>query len=367
MSPTLAAMTTSRTPQVLLVSGRPGLRAEVERLTAAVGVVLHWVPDVEAAGAHWWGAGLVLLGDDAAGRGVPRRRPGVVVLAADPVPDRAWRWAVDVGAEHVAVLPDAEPWLVDRLGDLVGGAERRAPLVGVVGGRGGAGASTLAAALASAATARGSVLLVDADPCGPGLDLLLGGETAPGLRWPDLVGVSGPVRPAVLLDALPVVEGISLLAWGPASGRGAEPGPGAVDALLRSARRSHDLVVVDLPRQGGVERAAALQRLDTVLVVVPAEVRAAVAATHVLPGLVAHVADVRLVVRGPSPAGLSADAVADVLELPLACSMRSQPGLAAQLERGGPPVRVGSRGPLASACRRLLDDLLVPDDVVGAA
>lgn len=360
-------MTTTRTPAVLLVTGRPGLCDEVERLAAAVGVTLRCVPDVEAAGAHWWGAGLVLLGEDAAGRGVPRRRPGVVVLAVEPVPDRAWRWAVGVGAEHVAVLPEAQPWLVERMGDLAGGAPRAAPVVGVVAGRGGGGASTLAAALACQATARGSVLLVDADPCGPGLDVVLGAESAPGLRWADLASVSGPVRPEVLREALPVAEGVSLLVRGAAGGRTAEPGPDAVDAVLGSARRSHDLVVVDLPRQDGPERAAALRRVDTVLLVVPAEVRAAVAATHVLPGLMAGVADVRLVVRGPSPAGLTAQAVADVLDVPLVCSMRSQPGLAAQLERGGPPVRTGSRGPLATACRRVLEELLAPHDVPGAA
>lgn len=349
-------MTTSPVPVVLLVSARARLVEEVQRLAAAAGADVRTVPDVEAAGAHWWDAALVLLGDDAAGRGVPRRRPGVVLLASGDVPDRVWRWAVDVGAEHVAVLPEAEPWLLERLGDLAAGSGRRALVVGVVAGRGGGGASTLAAALACTAAATRSVLLVDGDPCGAGLDLLLGAETAPGLRWPDLAGVDGPVRPAVLRQALPEVEGLNLLSWGPSGASGA-PEPGAVDSVLRSARRSHDLVVVDLPRHGGPERAAALRSLDTLLLVVPAEVRATVAAARLLPDLLGHVADVRLVVRGPAPAGLAATTVADVLDLPLAWSMRGQPGLGAVLERGGSPARAGGRGPLASACRRLLRDL----------
>lgn len=352
-------MTTDENPTVLLVSGRPAVTSAVADLAAAVGVELRCLPDVESAGALWWRADLVLLGDDAAGRGVPRRRPGVVLVAAGDLDERAWRWAVDVGAEQVAVLPDAEAWLVERLGDLLH-TRGPAPVLGVVGGRGGAGASTLAAALACAAAPDRSVLLVDGDPRGGGLDLLLGAETAPGLRWADLAGVDGPVRPSVLVEALPVAERVSLLAWGHGEPAGAAVGPVAAESVLRSARRSHDLVVVDLPRQGGPLTDALLRSLDTLLMVVPAEVRATVAATRLLPDLLAHVADVRLVVRGPAPAGLPAAVVADALELPLACAMRSQPGIGAALERGGSPARAGGRGPLSAACRRLLSHLAEP-------
>jgi hypothetical protein len=63
------------------------------------------------------------------------------------------------------------------------------------------------------------------------------------------------------------------------------------------------------------------------------------------------------VVRGPAPTGLPAEAVADALGLPLAGSLRPEPGLAAALDRGDvPPVR--PRGPLAALSAQLLASVL---------
>jgi CO dehydrogenase nickel-insertion accessory protein CooC1 len=62
------------------------------------------------------------------------------------------------------------------------------------GGRGGAGASVLATALAlTASRLDRPTMLVDADPYGGGLDLVLGAEKTGGLRWPDLAGTRGRV------------------------------------------------------------------------------------------------------------------------------------------------------------------------------
>lgn len=78
-----------------------------------------------------------------------------------------WRRAVEIGAEHVLRLPDAEGWLVDQIANAAEGVGRPALTVGVIGGRGGSGASTLACALAvTAARAGRRTMLIDGDPTG---------------------------------------------------------------------------------------------------------------------------------------------------------------------------------------------------------
>ena len=68
----------------------------------------------------------------------------------------------------------------------------------MIAGRGGAGASVFATALAQTAA---DALLVDADPCGGGIDLVLGCERETGLRWPDLTLQGGRLSYTALRDA----------------------------------------------------------------------------------------------------------------------------------------------------------------------
>ncbi|TMZ32745.1 hypothetical protein EMG21_34530, partial [Klebsiella pneumoniae] len=122
---------------------------------------------------------------------------------------------------------------------------RRARVVGVVGARGGAGATSLAAVLARACAKESlAVALVDLDGAGPGLDLTLGIEHEGGLRWADLDGAEGTVPDRALEEALPSWCGVHVLS---ADWRGGPAGSlalGAVDALAVG----HDVVVLDLPR-----------------------------------------------------------------------------------------------------------------------
>lgn len=131
----------------------------------------------------------------------------------------------------------------------------------------------------------------------------------------------------------------------------------AVQAVLAAARRSCDLVVVDLPRALDDGTREVLASASTTLLVVPAEVRAAASAARVAAQAALLCRDVRLVVRGPAPSGLQGREVARALALPLAGELRAEPGLALALERGEPP---GSRGrsPLAGFCDALLRDLV---------
>jgi secretion/DNA translocation related CpaE-like protein len=194
-------------------------------------------------------------------------------------------------------------------------------------------------------------MLVDADPLGGGIDLVFGGEEAVGLRWPDLAGTRGRVSGAALQAALPTFDDLTVLSWD----RGDEltiP-PESMSALLDAARRSAELVVVDLPRCLDDSARLALADTTTCLLVVPAEVRGCASARRVATAAAGLADDLRLVVRGPAPGGLRPETVAEMLGLPLAGYLRPEPGIEAALERGDPPARRG-RGPLADLCRRLL-------------
>src|SRR5690606_16343574 len=118
--------------------------------------------------------------------GLPRRAD-LVLAGLGPPSREALQWAVALGAEQAVELPTAEAWLVDRLSRAAerGVAARPGRVLAVVGGRGGAGASVLATATAVVSARSGDrTLLVDCDPLGGGLDLVLGAEEVTGLRWP---------------------------------------------------------------------------------------------------------------------------------------------------------------------------------------
>lgn len=346
-------------PRPLIVTSDPDVLEELLRLAAAAGIEVDVAPDAGSARPRWSHAGLVVVAVDAA-RGCARlrlpRRSAVVLLGNNLDDPAVWQLAVEVGAERVVFLPEDEDWVASALADAVESRGTEGAVVAVLGGRGGAGATTLAAALAVTGTRTGrSVLLVDGDPLGGGVDLVFGGESDPGLRWPDLDDTRGRVPAAALAEALPQMAGLSVLSWD----RGAATAvpPEAMTAVLAAGRRAHDLVVVDLPRSADEAARVVLAAASCVLLVVPAEVRAAAAAGRVAASVGLLCRDLRVVVRGPAPSGLDGGAIARALGLPLVGQLRPEPGLALALERGEAPGRRG-RGPLADLCGQLVEELV---------
>lgn len=344
--------TPKNTAAVLAVLGDPLLRGEVARVAAAAGVDLVEVPSPSGRKA-WLSASAVLLDTPAAQRcaerGLPRRDRVLVVGCHEPEP-ADWQAAIAVGAQHVLTLPRQDTDLVAMLSESVvdDGGGRRGPAVAVVGAKGGAGASVFAAALALSASAPGA-LLIDADPWSGGIDLVIGSEDRPGLRWTDLALQGGRLGYAALRDALPRRGEVSVLSGGRT---GVDITAAALRAVIDAGCRGGALVIVDVPRRSTDAAEAALEAADLVVVVAAADVRSCAATTAVKPWIAACNPNIGLVVRGPAPGGLLAAEVAAIVDLPLLASMRPRPGLDEALERGG--LRLAHRSPLAAAARRVL-------------
>jgi secretion/DNA translocation related CpaE-like protein len=341
----------------------PGALAdEVLRLAAAAGCDPHRVTGPDKVREQWNCAPLLLLDVEAATAlahaGLPRRDE-VVIVSAD-ADAAAWRCAVAVGAQHVAMLPDAEAWLVGALADAVESPADPGRVLAVLGGRGGAGASVFATAVAVAAAESGRhAMLVDCDPMGGGLDLALGAEKMAGLRWSGLALGGGRVPAAALHAALPTPRlsgrgALTVVSYDrpDADREGPEPDSIAVRAVCGAGRRAGETVVCDVPRHPCEPGNAALETADLAVLVVPAEVRACAAAATVAARVQRHGVALHLVVRGPAPGGISPSDLSQALDLPLLAAMRPQPGLAGALDRGAVPGR--SRGPLATAARQVL-------------
>ncbi len=342
----------------LVVTADADLLDDLLRVAADVGVLVDVAPD-PAAARPWYGrAPLVLLGIDVAAecaRARLGRRPALVLVGrhAEPGPPD-WTAADELGAEHLVTLPAGETWLAARLRKVSEGAPA-GQVVAVIGGRGGAGASVFAAGLAvTAARAGWRTLLIDADPLGGGVDLVLGWESLDGLRWPALSGTSGRVSPPALVDVLPQRGELVVLSWD--RGEVVAVPADAMATALDAGRRGRDLVIVDLPRRLDDASLLALGTADRGYLVVPAELRACAAAARVAAVAGPHCPSLAAVVRGPAPGGLRTKDVAQAIGIPLAGSLRPEPRLAAGLERGEPPAKDGA-GPLAALCQRILDEL----------
>ena len=352
-SPDAAAPSGRQRP--LLVTADAALLDDVLRCAGDAGAEVDVVADLAAARPAWPAAPLVLVGvdrlDPLPDEALPRRA-GVLVVEAGGGAPASWEVAATVGAEAVLTLPGAEPVLVERLTVLADAA--RGVTVAVLPGRGGAGATTVAVALARAAARGRRTLLLDADPWGGGIDLALGAESRPGLRWADLDATRGATGPDELRSALPTVDGLPVLAW--SRHRSPQVDRVVAASVLSAARRGHDLVIADLPRQPHPVADAVLAVADVALVVVPADLRSVAAALVVADRVRGAVGDVRAVVRGPAPSGLAGPEVAAALGLRYAGWLAPEPGLAARVDRGEPPGAAG-RGRLSVFCRALLADL----------
>jgi secretion/DNA translocation related CpaE-like protein len=338
----------------LLVTADETLLDELLRLSAAAGTTPEVAHDVPAALRGWLKAPLVLVGADLAqalARAAPPRRDAVFVVLLGAIPDSVFQTALACGAESVADLPGSEGWLIERLTDVVDTGPARGLTLGVIGGSGGAGATTFACALGQVAGRAGPAVVVDADPLGPGADRVLGLDLVDGVRWDSLGQATGRLSARALRDSLPRRDGVAALSWY----AGAQPRSlqaFAVREVLSAARRGHDLVVVDLPRGPDPLVEEVASRCDQVLVTIVPSVPGVAAAVR-LCGRFPDPGALGLVVRGP---GIEDDALTKLIGSPVLVRMSDQRGLEEAIDLGFGPVR-SSRGPLGRAAASALAGL----------
>ncbi|MCW2527506.1 MAG: hypothetical protein JWM76_2366 [Pseudonocardiales bacterium] len=218
----------------------------------------------------------------------------------------------------------------------------------VLGGCGGAGATSLAAVLA----ARGGredvwPVLIDLDPLGGGIDIALGAEDVAGARWSGLHTGGGRLDPEQLAEGLPRWDDVPFLACDSEAALSAD----AVSSVLEAATAIGP-VIVDVGRSDSPARARALATAEFAVLLVPAFVRSISAAASTKAAATDFEGDWALVVRSSRTSVVGPDWVAEVLGLELHGVLESDRGLVAGGDRGIDPARV------TRASARLARDLM---------
>lgn len=214
---------------------------------------------------------------------------------------------------------------------------------------GGAGSSVTAAASALVLSREKPVCLVDADALAGGIDLVLGMETEPGLRWQDFSAADGRLDGAALYEALPSCPrspALKVLTWTRTRAHEAADNHVHMDTGADNARVRHIAstvsclihagitVIVDCPKLG--EYITVLGALaDHTVIVVPTSVRA-IAATGYLAAICAPAGFTpSLAVRHQQHRDISVEEVEYALDLPIVGEIEYCKKVAHEIDVGG--------------------------------
>ena len=165
---------------------------------------------------------------------------------------------------------------------------------------GGLGGSALSLGLGMRSCAAGrSVVVVDLDGWGGGLDVLADAESLAGWRWPQLLDVDGAVDGAALLARLPVAEGVPVLSMDRDHPREVVLGalPRILPPVVRGLAGAVDELVFDLGRDAQV-LSVALPLVDFLYVVIGAGLSSLAAASVCVPRAAVACAETFVVLRG---------------------------------------------------------------------
>lgn len=308
---------TARASESLLVTRDASLIDAVTATALAIGAPVVVAGDRDELRVLWPAAGVALVGPDMATRVASLETRSARTWVVGRADSTLLAASAELRAPALA-LPQASAQLAEVL------SGRRDPepgsvVVALVGGSGGVGTSSVAVAMSLLAAERGiRVAIVELTDSGGGLDLLLGLEAAPGVRWDNLANATGEL--GGLDEQLVSGNGVCVLAL--AREAASRPTRTALDAVLRSLRRTQDLVVVDA---GDGRRLTWLADAQPILVAA-AHVRAVAAARMVAEQH--ELARAQLLVRNGPGSMLPATAVADAMGLPLLGRIRNDPAVA---------------------------------------
>lgn len=230
---------------------------------------------------------------------------------------------------------------------------------------GGAGASITAAASALVLSRERPICLVDADALAGGIDLVLGMETEPGLRWQDFSAADGRLDGAALYEALPSCPrspALKVLTWTrsrtPETAYNHASAAPKFDSADRPGRtdRPDDVrhiastisclihagitVIVDCPKQ--VEYVTTLGALaDDTVIILPTSVRAIAAGGHLASVCAQAGFTPSLAVRHQQHRDISVEEVEYALDLPIAGEIEYCKKVAHEIDVGGLAGAVG--------------------------
>ncbi|STC69448.1 Pilus assembly protein CpaE [Corynebacterium pilosum] len=320
----------------------PALHPEALHLAAATGRPIVDTRDPATVANQWSRAHAVIIdAATAAALSAPPRRNGVYFVTADAA-DIDFEAALQVHASGVFILPAQAGELLAAIGkvsaaeDSPGSSESGgATVLTLVGAAGGAGTSTLAAALARAAGHEHAPVLVDAGRYSGGLDLLLGIEEETGARWGEITVGDGEVHRNDLRRALPATtDDIRVLTSVRTT----------IDDPFQITAEELDAVLAALGSAGVtvVDTAPYLipPRSTYVVVVVPAEVRAAATAARIVAERRAASQSVGLVLRHRGWSGISAEELEKIARADVIAELPHITKLTRTLETTGLPQRL---------------------------
>lgn len=319
-------------PDVLLICSDPVSIDHLSALASASQFTAEVAAAAQTSVTAWRRASLVVVGVEEVlgivGTGWPRRSN--VVIFGNPDPEH-WQAALDLGVTAVVRPPGQPGWLADLVASSLPVADS-GTVVGVLGCRGGAGASVFVCALGMAAVRAGHTpYLLDLDPCSCGLPVVLGDDSATGLTWDQVSAGTGRIPASSLQDTIGRVEGAGLLSF--AEDQICDVDAAVVLAVMEAARACTPITVVDLARADTAAQREALSRCDRVFMLVPADVRSVRSAQRAI----TRIPHCEVVVRGPNPGGLVVSDIAAALDTPVIAAIAAERGLDARLERGEPP------------------------------